>query len=73
MKDRAFRTTDACDGCGKCVRDCPLNDIELRDGRPVWLGRCTHCMACITGCPKEAIEYGKRSVGRPRYRCPKGV
>ncbi len=73
VKDRAFRTTDACDGCGKCVRDCPLNDIELRDGRPVWLGRCTHCMACITGCPKEAIEYGKRSVGRPRYRCPKGV
>jgi MinD superfamily P-loop ATPase len=24
-------------------------------------------MACICYCPKEAIEYGKRSVGKPRY------
>nr|WP_264291386.1 MULTISPECIES: hypothetical protein [unclassified Dorea] len=28
---------------------------------------CTHCMACICYCPAEAIEYGKKSVGKPRY------
>ena len=27
----------------------------------------THCMACICYCPKEAIEYGKKSKGKPRY------
>ena len=29
------------------------------------------CMACICGCPAEAIEYGKKSRGKPRYQCPK--
>ena len=24
-------------------------------------------MACICYCPKEAIEYGKKSRGKPRY------
>ncbi len=31
---------------------------------------CTHCMACICGCPAEAIEYGSRSRGKARYQCP---
>ena len=34
---------------------------------PVWKTNCTHCMACICRCPKEAIEYGRHSVGLPRY------
>ena len=24
-------------------------------------------MACISYCPTKAIEYGKKSVGKPRY------
>lgn len=28
---------------------------------------CMHCMACICSCPVDAIEYGKKSVGQPRY------
>lgn len=67
IKDRKFRVLDSCIGCGKCARLCPVNDITLRDGRPQWHGRCIHCMACIGACPVEAIEYGRASVGRPRY------
>ena len=36
---------------------CPLNNIRLENGKPVWGKHCTHCMACICDCPKEAIEY----------------
>ncbi|MFQ7798375.1 MAG: 4Fe-4S binding protein [Coprobacillus cateniformis] len=32
---------------------------------------CTHCMACISRCPKGAIEYGKKTKDRIRYVCPK--
>ena len=67
VKADAFRATDACIGCGKCVELCPLNNIRLENGRPVWGKNCTHCMACICYCPKEAIEYGKKSKGKPRY------
>ena len=67
VKADAFRATDACIGCGKCVELCPLNNIRLENGKPVWGKNCTHCMACICYCPKEAIEYGRKSKGKPRY------
>ncbi len=67
VKADAFTASDACIGCGKCVKECPLNNIHLEQGKPAWGKKCTHCMACICYCPKEAIEYGKKSVGKPRY------
>ena len=69
VKDKDFYAKDNCMSCGKCVESCVLNNIRLENGRPVWGGNCTHCMACICGCPAEAIEYGKKSKGKPRYRC----
>ena len=68
VKAAAFRANDACIGCGQCVKNCPLNNIALKDGKPKWGKQCTHCMACICYCPTEAIEYGKKSIGKPRYR-----
>ena len=65
-----FRTTESCTGCGACVKLCPMSNIRLEGGSPVWGSDCTHCMACICRCPEEAIEYGRISVGKPRYRCP---
>ena len=62
---------EKCISCGKCDTVCPLANIRLQDGKPVWGDRCTHCMACICRCPKEAIEYGKHSEGLPRYVCGK--
>lgn len=69
VADKKFYTTEGCTGCGKCVQLCPLNNVEIVDGRPKWKGNCTHCMACICYCPTEAIEYGKASIGKRRYRC----
>ena len=65
-----FTASDACVSCGKCQRLCPLGNIRIQEGRPVWGDRCTHCMACICGCPAGAIEYGRISRGKPRYQCP---
>ena len=67
VKSSAFTVSEACTGCGRCARRCPTNSITLRDGRPVWGKGCTHCMACICYCPTSAIEYGKKSLGKPRY------
>ena len=67
VKANAFTASSACIGCGQCVKRCPMNNVTLKDGKPSWGKNCTHCMACICYCPKEAIEYGKKSVGQPRY------
>mgnify|MGYP002951794102 FL=1 len=58
---------EECIGCGLCQDVCPLNNIRLVDGKPDWGNSCTHCMACICRCPKEAIEYKNKSVGKRRY------
>ena len=70
VHDRAFTVDDSCIGCGKCASLCPMNNIELQGGKPRWNGHCTHCMACISYCPKAAIAYGKKSRTRRIYTCP---
>ena len=67
VKANPFTASDVCIGCGKCEKLCPLNNITLQNARPVWGSNCTQCMACICYCPTRAIEYGKKSVGKPRY------
>lgn len=67
VRAAAFRADERCIGCGRCAKLCPLNNIVLKNGRPVWGKECTHCMACIAYCPTGAIEYGKKSAGKPRY------
>lgn len=67
IKDKAFKAGPDCTGCGLCEELCPMNNIKIVGGRPVWNGDCTHCMACICRCPEEAIEYGRGSIGRFRY------
>ncbi len=69
-KGRQFYVTSKCDGCGKCAMNCPLGNIFMRKGKPLWSNHCTNCMACICGCPKEAIEFGDKTKGKRRYHCP---
>ncbi len=67
VKAGAFTVSNACIGCGQCAKRCPTNSITLCGGVPTWGQDFTHCMACICHCPTEAIEYGKKSLGKPRY------
>ena len=65
--DKKYLSTDKCISCGKCVKACPLQNITLEDGRPVWHGNCTMCMACYHHCPVNAIQYGKATLGKGQY------
>ena len=67
FKTKDFFYTDKCVGCGKCVKLCPLNNVTLQDGKPVWGDNCTHCMACIGNCPTQAIEYGEITKTKEQY------
>lgn len=68
--DVKFRSTELCNGCGLCVRVCPVGNIVLEEGRPRWQHHCEQCMACLQWCPQVAIEFGGRTQGRRRYHHP---
>jgi NAD-dependent dihydropyrimidine dehydrogenase PreA subunit len=70
LMDHGFRADENCTGCGTCEKVCPVGDIKMEGGRPVWLHKCTQCFACLQWCPKEAIQFGKGTSGRKRYHHP---
>lgn len=73
IKDKSFYTKDNCTSCGLCERVCPMSNIKLTEGKPLWNGNCTHCMACICSCPAKAIEYGNKTKNKVRYKCPQDI
>lgn len=64
---KAFRATEACISCGKCVKVCPMHNIRLVEGRPLWGSDCTMCLACYHHCPEHAVEYGSTTKGKGQY------
>lgn len=70
--DRKFRADEKCTGCGRCARVCPVGNIVLREGKPVWGGACQQCFACFNWCPTEAMQFG-RSQAQIRYHHPGAV
>lgn len=68
--DKKFWVTKECTGCGLCVKVCPVKNIEMKSRLPFWRHNCEKCLACMHWCPNAAIEYGKNTIERTRYRNP---
>ncbi len=68
--DRHFWVEDSCINCGVCAEVCPVNNIKMSITKPEWLHHCEECLACLHHCPKQAIQSGKGTKKKPRYRHP---
>lgn len=53
---RSLALSGACSSCGLCARECPMENISMREGRPVFAGRCVSCLRCLYGCPAKALS-----------------
>lgn len=55
LREKGFRITDACIGCGKCMRNCPQQCITK--GKPflIYQEHCLHCGLYFENCPVQAI------------------
>lgn len=67
---KKWHYTDACIGCGKCARVCPVGNIIMEEGHPKWGTECTSCCACYHICPTHSAQYGKitKNMGQYFYR-----
>jgi len=68
--DGSFSVDDTCTRCGICARVCPVANITLEGGKPVWHHTCEQCYACLQWCPVQAIQSGKKTRGVERYHHP---
>jgi len=47
---------DRCNGCGLCVRDCPMEAVTLVAKKAVINEKCVQCRTCLKVCPRQAVE-----------------
>ena len=69
-KEKGFNITETCNGCSTCSKVCPVGNIKIIDGKPIFLHNCEQCMACIQWCPKQAINLKDKTQDRGRYHHP---
>lgn len=69
-KDRGFNVNKECIGCNMCQVVCPTDNIVISEGNVKWMGKCVDCMACINICPVQAINIGKKTQTKDRYKNP---
>jgi len=47
----------ACQGCGLCVKKCPVQALRLENKRPVLdANKCIECLCCHELCPSDAVD-----------------
>jgi len=61
--------TAECTGCGICAKVCPVQNIKIMDGKPIYSDRCTSCLSCYHHCPQRAIRYGRFTDRKGQYLC----
>ena len=53
---KSFKVKPNCNGCGWCAKNCPMNNIVMRESKPVFHWNCVACLRCVYGCPKNSID-----------------
>ncbi|MGO0902938.1 EFR1 family ferrodoxin [Clostridioides difficile] len=68
--DKYFKVWDDCISCGLCFKVCPCKNIIMQNGKPTFQHKCNQCMACISFCPKESINFPYFTRKRKKYHNP---
>lgn len=58
---------DLCKGCGKCVKICPMDALQMNDKKAVFdANRCIGCGLCVAACPSGALSLQRKPQHQQR-------
>lgn len=69
-RGEGFYADDRCIKCQKCIKNCPVHNITIKDDKLIWGSNCAQCMRCIQTCKQEAISHKMLTKPRKRYVNP---
>ena len=67
-----FYVDQNCTHCGICQKLCPSNNIIVTKDKVIFDNKCFLCLRCINQCPEKAIQIGRFTKGKYRYKGPTG-
>jgi Pyruvate/2-oxoacid:ferredoxin oxidoreductase delta subunit/protein involved in ribonucleotide reduction len=73
---KGFHTDEKCTKCKWCIKNCPTNNIVLKEGRVTFEEKCLICMRCYNFCPNNSIQMTDRTENiakYARYEGPEGL
>lgn len=69
----AIFADEGCTRCGWCAEHCPVDNVEMTDAGPHFLGACVYCARCFHYCPAHAIQLTDATRNEDRFRRYAGV
>lgn len=67
---KRFWVDEKCNLCELCIKICPVKNISLNNSKIVFDTKCFLCFRCLNQCPNEAIQIGKKTINKFRWRGP---
>jgi ferredoxin len=68
---KKFWSNENCTKCGTCEKICPAKNITVEEDGVKFSNNCFLCMRCIHQCPQEAVQFGKMTNEKFRWKGPK--
>lgn len=66
---KKITSSEGCDKCGVCLRNCPKGNITFQKDKAVFHSNCIMCLRCLHICPINAVRYnGKKVVQNQKQR-----
>lgn len=61
-KNKPVIDSKKCTLCGLCIKNCPMKNLEAKEGQLVHQKKCTLCYRCVNNCPAEALTILGKNV-----------
>jgi NAD-dependent dihydropyrimidine dehydrogenase PreA subunit len=64
----SVKVADNCSLCHLCINNCPMYNLEYKDGKIIQKSNCTICYRCINRCPQKAVTIFSNEKIKEQYK-----